>query len=429
MFSSRLPWSSPPNRLARLLRGRRAAGAVIFDLTESNPTRAGVDYPAGAIAAALADPGVAVYDPQPRGSAEARRAVAAYYARQGHAVDPERIVLTASTSEAYALLFKILADPGGTVLVPRPSYPLFEYLAALESVRVAEYPLVYGGRWEIDLDQLRRAAGAAAGSPGSAGTIRPRAVVVVNPNNPTGSALRADERTALEEIGVRHDLPIISDEVFFDYLFSGGTGGGARGHGAPEVGATAGGPAVSLLPGGGGPAGAAPRGEALSFVLGGLSKSCGLPQMKLGWIVVAGPDRAAAEALERLELVADTYLSVGTPVQRAAARLLQIGDGMRESIRARIAANLAHLAGAAGAHPSCRLLAADGGWSAVLQIPAVVPEEELVLRLLSEDGVLVHPGYFFDFPREACLVLSLLPPPEIFREGVRRILARAAGDR
>jgi aspartate/methionine/tyrosine aminotransferase len=422
MFSRRLAWSSPRNRLARRLGERRAAGAAILDLTESNPTRAGLPYPAEAIAAALADPGAAAYDPRPRGAAEARGAVAAFYARRGHDVDPERVVLTASTSEAYAILFKLLADPGDAVLVPRPSYPLFDYLAALESVRAADYPIVHDGRWRIDLEALEGAI--------RSGATPPRALVVVSPNNPTGSALRASERDALEALGARHGLPILSDEVFFDYLVpagppaAGGPGGApdaARGRGAPFD------PVVSMLPGGGPPgASARGRGGALAFVLGGLSKSCGLPQMKLAWIVVAGPEREAAEAIERMELVADTYLSVGTPVQLAAARLLEIGAGIRTAIRARVAGNLAHLEEAAAARPACRLLAGDGGWSAVLQAPAVVPEEDLVLGLLSEDGVLVHPGYFFDFPREVYLVVSLLPPPEVFREGVRRLLARVA---
>ncbi|HEU4400682.1 MAG TPA: pyridoxal phosphate-dependent aminotransferase, partial [Candidatus Polarisedimenticolia bacterium] len=301
-----------------------------------------------------------------------------------------------------------------TVLVPRPSYPLFDYLAALESARVAAYSIVYDGRWSLDLTALERALAAA-------GPEAPRAVVLVNPNNPTGSALRRSERLALEALCAPRAVPLISDEVFFDYLET------------PPDGPGSGDPIVSLAspitPAAGasiaGPSGGRSPGLAApTFTLGGMSKACGLPQMKLGWIIVGGPEEAAAEALARLDLVADTYLSVGAPVQRAAARLLDLGDGIRDRIRLRVRENRAHLAAVIGPASSCRLLESDGGWSAVVRVPAVVPEEDLVLRLLQEDGVLVHPGYFFDFPREAHLVLSLLPEPGTFREAVRRILGR-----
>ncbi len=408
MFSRRLPWPVPVNRLSRLLDEKRARGARILDLTESNPTRVGLPSPAAAIAEALADPGTAVYDPSPRGCPAARRAVAADYARRGHAVPPDAVLLTAGTSEAYGLLFKMLADPGDTILVPRPGYPLFDFLAALESVRVAPYPLVHDD-WGIDLPALERRA--AAGDP------PPKAIVVVNPNNPTGSGLRPAERIALAEIATGRDMAIISDEVFFDYLFTR--------DGAPAVemsGTAAADGVVSMLgpyPGGGpGP---------LRFTLGGLSKSCGLPQMKLGWIVAEGPGGAVAEALDRLELIADTYLSVGTPVQRAAPRLLEIGKVIRRSIIERLLQNRRAIAARIRPGSSCRLLEADGGWYAVLQVPAILSEEELILRLLAEDETLVHPGYFFDFPREAYLILSLLPEPGIVREGVERILARVGG--
>jgi alanine-synthesizing transaminase len=396
MFSSRIAWHAPMNRLSRLLVERRARGAALLDLTESNPTRVGLDHPWREIAAALGDPGVASYEPEPRGSPAARRAVSERCARRGIPVPPERIVLTASSSEAYSFLFKLLADPGETVLVPRPSYPLFDYLAALESVRLASYPIAEDGGWSIDLAAVERAL-----------TTEPaRALVVVNPNNPTGSALRARERLALEAICAPRGIAIISDEVFFDFL-----------HAPPAD--RSGERIVSL---------SSPReaGEpgALSFTLGGLSKSCGLPQMKLGWILVGGPDDQAAGALERLDLIADTYLSVGTPVQRAAPRLLDLGERIQALIRQRVLENRTCLAGSLGTGSPCRLLPSDGGWSAVLQVPAILPEEELVVKLLQEDDVLVHPGYFFDFPREAYLILSLLPEVATFQEGVRRILAR-----
>jgi hypothetical protein len=398
MFAHRLAWPIRTNRLAALQEEKRRQGRPILDLTESNPTRVGLDYPVEAIRRAIADPGIAAYDPSPRGLRAAREAVAAWHRRRGWNVDPERIVLTASTSEAYALLFKLLADPGETVLVPRPSYPLFDFLAALESVRPVPYPLHLDGGWSLDLEAVERLA--AARGPG-----RPRAIVTVNPNNPTGTALSPDELAALEAIAARHDLAIVSDEVFFDYLDSRSGGSEVPGRRA-----------VSVLEG---------EGRALSFVLGGLSKSCGLPQMKLGWIAIRGPEASASEALERLELIADTYLSVGTPVQQGAAALLGLGEGIRDQIASRVRHNRAALAAAIGPSSPCRVLSSDGGWYAVVQIPAVKSEEDTVLALLEQDDVLVHPGYFFDFPREAFLILSLLPEPSRFAEALRHILARA----
>jgi aspartate/methionine/tyrosine aminotransferase len=401
MFSHRLGWPCPTNRLSRLLREKRNDGAPILDLTESNPTRVGLDYPVEEIAAAFASSSSGRYEPTARGLPTAREAVGAYYARSGHAVPPDRIVLTAGTSEAYSFLFKLLADPGDTVLVPRPSYPLFEYLAGLESVRVAAYPLEYEGRWRIDLDSLERAA--AARDRSLRGDTTPRAVVVVNPNNPTGSALSLRERGILEDFCSPRGAAILSDEVFFDYVREPGR-------------------VVSLV------SRPAPSSEdgPLTFTLGGLSKACGLPQMKLGWIVVDGPPRMAGEALERIELIADTYLSVGTAVQIAAPRLIELGDRIRATIRSRLEENAALLAASVVAGSPCRVLEADGGWYAVLQVPALRPEEELVLALLAETDVLVHPGYFFDFPREAYLVLSLLPRPATFRDGLQRLLDMAA---
>jgi alanine-synthesizing transaminase len=411
MFSRRLEWPAPRNRLAGLLRDMRGRGAAILDLTESNPTRVGLDYPRDAIVAALADPAALSYDPEPRGMPAAREAVAAYYARRGLPVAPGRIFLTASTSEAYALLFKLLADPGDRILVPRPSYPLFDYLAALESVRVACYPIQEDAAWAIDTGVLEEEA--LGGRAGGDDAAPPRAVVVVSPNNPTGSAIRETERSRLEEICGRRGMAIISDEVFTDYLYGG--------DGAPAGPVPDGrGAIVSMLSPRTPAAGARP----LVFTLGGLAKSCGLPQLKLGWIVVDGPDEVAEEAVDRLELIADTYLSVGTPVQAAAPRLLELGEGIGRAIRARVIGNRRALAGLIGPETGCRLLPADGGWSAIVRVPAVLPEEDLVLRLLEKDGTLVHPGYFFDFPREAYLVLSLLPNPDRFHEGVRRTLAR-----
>jgi hypothetical protein len=402
MFSSRLPWDRPTNRLTRILDAKRAARLPILDLTGSNPTRVGIPYPKEEIGAALAAAAAAPYEPEPFGLPVARAAVAAHWRRAGRIAAADRIVLTASTSEAYALLFKLLADPGDAVLVPRPGYPLFDHLAALEGIRTVPYDLALERRFRIDRDGLERAAAAAGPRP-------PRALVLVNPGNPTGTGVDAAERTWLLEFCAARGLPVIADEVFIDYPFAGREGS-----------------MVSLLPGPGEPVGRAAAPGTVVFVLGGLSKSCGLPNLKLGWIAAAGPDAPVGAALSRLELIADTYLSAATPVQKGAARLLEAGEGIRGLIRARVSGNRDLLLRAVGPDSSSRVLPADGGWSAVLRVPAVRTEEEMAIGLLERDGVLVHPGYFFDFPGEAFLVLSLLPDPATFEEGVRRLLAAVA---
>jgi aspartate/methionine/tyrosine aminotransferase len=372
-----LTWQAQRNRLAEAV---AAAGPAVLDLTESNPTRAQLSYPSD-ILDALSDPCVLRYDPHPAGSPAARALIAAH-----EGVTPDRVFLTASTSEAYAYLFKLLADPGDEVLVPRPSYPLFEFLARLEAVRVIQYPLARHGTWAIDFDAL-------AGTE----TLRTRAIIAVNPNNPTGSFLKREEFERLETFAAARDLAIISDEVFSGYAF---------GPDAERV--------VTLR-----------DSRVLTFCLNGLSKLCGLPQMKLGWIVLGGPESARAQALARLEWIADTYLSVGAPVECAAAALLAAGRNVRQQIAARTAGNYAALRRAA-AGSACGVLPAEGGWYAVLRVPGVLPEEEWCLDLLEKDGVLVQPGFFYDFDSEAFLVLSLLTPPEKFSEGVRRLLARVA---
>ncbi len=340
----------------------------MLDLTESNPTRAGFEYPREEILDALADPRALRYDPDPKGLLSAREAVASYYGD----IPVSRILLTASTSEAYSYLFKLLCDPGDEILSPRPSYPLFEFLGGLESVRVVQYPLRYDGVWHIDFDALERAI-----------TPRTRAIVVVNPNNPTGSFLKRDEWARLQTLGV----PILSDEVFSDYAFS------------PDD------SRVRSLTGGS---------EALTFSMSGLSKIAALPQMKLGWIVAGGPGHEAA--LERLELIADTYLSVATPVQIALPQLLTASIGVRAQILDRTRANLALL------RRSTVPLHVEGGWYATLQVPRTRGEEEWAMALLDQHDVLVQPGFYFDFESEAFLVLSLLTPPDIFAEGLRRLL-------
>lgn len=385
-FSSRLQSDLSPNRLALAVARARADGRLLIDLTESNPTRAGFDYP-GDLLEPLADPRGLCYAPDPSGLIDARAAVAGDYRRRGLAIDPERIVLTASTSEAYSLLFKVLCDPGDEVLVPRPSYPLFDHLSALDGIVARPYLLEYHGRWAVDVGSVER-----AWSP------RTRAVLVVSPNNPTGSCVRASELRDLAALCARNGAALIGDEVFADYMW---TNASAE-------------PRSHLLF----------ERDVLSFSLGGLSKTIGLPQVKLGWIAIGGPQDLMREAQARLELAADTYLSVSTPVQLSAAALLANGAAVRAQIQARLARNLAALGERIARTSSCQILAAEGGWSAVVQVPSYQPEEELVLGLVEEDGVLVHPGYFFDFPRESFVVVSLLVRPDQFADGIDRMLAR-----
>jgi hypothetical protein len=401
MFSQRAPGELTANRLSARVAERRAQGRAFVDLTESNPTRAGFLYPPDLLAPLGRAAGLR-YTPSPLGSLEARRAVSAEYARQGVAVPPERIVLTASTSDAYSLLFKLLADAGDEVLVPRPSYPLFDHLTRLDFVEARDYALDIHGGWSIDFASLEAAM-----------TPRTRAVLVVSPNNPTGSFVTPAELERLAAICAPRGIAIIADEVFADYeLTPGAASRAGRPVGSPIAPPIAGsdlGPAVSR------------RRDVLSFALGGLSKSVGLPQVKLGWIAVGGPDDLVSAALERLELICDTYLAVSTPVQLAAAELLERGADVRSQIAARVAVNHRALHAAAAGAPACRVLPGAGGWYAVLQVPSLEPEEDLVLGLLDE-GVLTHPGYFFDFPRPSFLIVSLLPPGASFVDGVSRIL-------
>jgi hypothetical protein len=373
VFSKRFHWDFRTNRLSELLARKRRQGVRVLDLTESNPTQAALEYPLDVLAA-FQDSRMLVYEPLPKGALPAREAVAEYYSRRGHEVSPERILLTASTSEAYSYLFKVLTDPGGRVLVPRPSYPLFEYLATMESVQAEPYSLHYHAGWSMDVDAMPHGA---------------RAVALVNPNNPTGSFVKRGE---LEQL-VRLGTPLISDEVFADYAF------------APDP------DRVSTL---------VDVDECLTFSMSGLSKVAGLPQMKLGWIVVGGPEPQRREAMEKLEWIADTYLSVSAPVQCAASRLLSAGEEVQRQIRARTAENLRFarewLAGSA-----VSILDVEGGWYATVQMPRIRSEEEWVLELLEREDVLVQPGFFYDFETEAFLVISLLTETGPFREGMVRL--------
>jgi alanine-synthesizing transaminase len=388
-FSSRVPRSLEHNRIARAVRARDPRRPLI-DLTVTNPTTVGIAYPPDTLRA-LAAPEALVYEPSAFGLESARVAVSGDYARRGVAIEPARVVLTSSTSDAYSLLFKLLCEPSGdAVLVPTPSYPLFEHLTALDGVTPVPYRLDYHGRWTLALDELDRAW-----------TPAVRAVLVVSPNNPTGSLVDSDELAALSDRCASRGAALIVDEVFADYVL---------------------GPA-SLASN----VQAALAVECLTFRLGGLSKSAGLPQVKLGWIGVTGPERSVCEALQRLEVICDAYLSVSTPVQTAAPSLIAAGARIRERILERIHVNLETLAALATAHPAVHVLPVDGGWSAVVRVPSTRSEEDLVLELLERDDVLAHPGFFFDFAHEAFLVVSLLPEPAGFAEGARRLMERADG--
>jgi alanine-synthesizing transaminase len=386
MISSRLPADLSPNATARAALSLRARGIDIIDLTESNPTRVGLTYPDDLLDS-LSDQRSSNYQPDPLGLRTAREAVAADFQRRGFSISPDRIGLTASTSEAYAFLFKLFCNPGDAVLVPQPSYPLFEHLTHLESVVPAAYALEYHGAWRIDLDSVRRSI-----------TDRTRALLVVSPNNPTGSFLHRDDLVHLSELCASHDMALIGDEVFADYALDD----------APH--------ACSVLA----------QADAVTCSLGGLSKAAGLPQLKLGWVAFAGPSSMLSSITSAYEVIADSYLSVSTPVQVAAPSLLRAGATIRVQIQERLAANLARLHQLAAEYPDVGVLRCEGGWSAVLQVPAIEGEESLVLQLLGEDHVLAHPGYFFDFEREAFVIVSLLVEPTSFERGAARLLARAS---
>lgn len=389
MFSSRLPDRLAPNSFTRTLAALRQSGATLLDLTETNPTVVGIAYPPDVLDA-LADARARRYEPHPLGLTEAREAVAADYARRGAPASADRVVLTSSTSEAYSLLFKLLANPGDEVLVPEPSYPLFDLLTRLDGVPARPYRLVYDGSWSIDRASFDEAL-----------TPRARAVLVVCPNNPTGSMMRRADREWLVGRAAERGLAIVADEVFADYPL------------APKADAC-------LMAG---------EDRVLTFSLGGLSKSAGLPQVKLGWMRVDGPRERVVEALQRLEVVCDSYLSVSTPVQVAAARLIEAGRSVRAGITARITVNLRCIQRGVAEHPAVTLLMPEGGWSAVLRVPAVEPEDALVTRLLEDAHVVAHPGYFFDFAHGAFVVVSLLPEPSVLSGALERMWPILAGAR
>jgi len=377
-FSKRTDWNTEESELSRAHRARMEAGKPIYDLTASNPTRCGFTFDPSLLAA-LSDSRALDYDPQPLGILPARQAVCRYYADHGVAVDPRHVVLTTSTSEAYSYLFRLLCDPGSEILVPQPGYPLFDFLARLDDVKLENAPLVYDHGWQIDPHGFREAI--------TAGT---RAIMLVHPNNPTGHFTKPWEAEELGRLCREFDLALIVDEVFLDY----GNGADAKSFAAGLAGVPV-------------------------FVVSGMSKIAGLPQMKSAWIVAAGPE--AASAMERLEVIADTFLSMNAPVQWALPAWLEQREAMQQQIRARVSANLAVLDSELGRAPMVQRLAMDGGWYAVLRIPALEPDEHTVLELL-ERGVWVHPGYFFGMASSGWLVLSLLAPEEEFSMGVTSLV-------
>jgi len=388
MFASRTNWRLETNRLTRALEEHRRSGKELFDLTASNPTTCGLAYPEREILAALTDPRGLVYRPESKGLREAREAVAEYYAgRVGFSgsvaqVDPERILLSSGTSEAYSHIFRLLCEAGDEILVPAPSYPLFEFLADLADIRLVPYPLLYDHGWQIDFASLRAAL-----------TPRSRAVLVVHPNNPTGSFVKPREAAELAEICAAREMAIVADEVFLDYA------SGAA-------------PAQTF----------AHSDAALTFTLSGLSKISLLPQMKLAWTIVSGPETLVRAAIDRLEIIVDTYLSPSTPVQLALPKFLSLRHSLQSQLQQRIYANLTVLDSLLRESKSLARLDREGGWYAILRVPVTGTDDDLTVALLERCSVLVHPGHFFNFARDGFLVLSLISPEGEFRDGVSQLL-------
>jgi alanine-synthesizing transaminase len=390
MFADRTNWNLTPNALGVALAAYRASGKPLLDLTASNPTECGFVYDSEAILAALANPAALHYEPDPRGLLSPRESVSRYYAERGVHVPPDGIVLTTSTSEAYSFVFKLLSNAGDEVLVPQPSYPLFDFLADLQDARLARYPLIYDHGWQIDFHAVTQAI-----------TPRTRAVIVVNPNNPTGNFCQPQEIAQLNEICSAHGTAIIADEVFLDY---------SLGEERPQT--------------------FAANQSALTFTMSGISKICGLPQMKAAWLVTSGPEALRAEALARLEVIADTYLSMSSPIQHALPFMLQTRHAFQPQLIGRVRRNLAELDRQLAAYKNLpseesgdrgiwRRLQCEGGWYAVLQLPVNQSSDELAMRLLKQRGVYLHPGHFYEFAGEHFVVVSLITPAGDFADGVR----------
>jgi aspartate/methionine/tyrosine aminotransferase len=382
MFSRRTDWKLSPNRFTQAQRELQATGREVLDLTISNPTRAELHYDAETILRALVNPQAMDYDPQPKGLRSAREAVAGYYGKQHNDIDPESIVLTTSTSEGYSYVFRLLCNVEDEILVPKPSYPLFEFLADLQDVKLVPYPLLYDHGWQIDFPSLYKAV-----------NHRTRAVVVVHPNNPTGSFVADKERSALNQFCREYNLALVADEVFLDYAHDGASR-----------------------------ATFADNREALTFTLSGLSKISGLPQMKLAWIVTGGTDEQVSAARARLEVIADTYLSMNAPIQLAAPALLEQRHSVQPLVLDRVRANLSELDRGLAKHKTCRRLDVEGGWYAVLRVPVTQSDEDLAIEILRKHSVLVHPGHFYDFPSDGYLIVSLITPLQDFRKGIAKVL-------
>lgn len=413
-FARRTHWDLADSSTHQALCERRAVGLPVLDLTASNPTQAGFDYAAAALLAPLSSPEVLIYDPDPRGMLCAREAVGRYYADHAAVVSPEQVMLTTSTSEAYSHLFRLLCDPGDEVLIGRPSYPLFEFLAQISDVRLVDFSLFYDHGWHTDLAGLRQKI-----------TPRTRAIILVHPNNPTGHYTAQAERQAIEALCVEHGLALIVDEVFLDYplapkdypLAASGDSSLAGVNIGADIGASS-----SFACG--------PH-PALTFVLSGLSKIAGLPQMKGAWLAAFGPEAEVRLALARLEVIADTYLSMNAPVQHAFAPWLAGRARLIDQIQARVSHNLKELdrqlARQLPQQSMVSRLEVEAGWYAVLRIPALEPDEQVAELLLREEGVSVYPGSFFGFSTSGWLVLSLLTPPEEWSAGIGSILHRING--
>ena len=384
MFSDRTNWKLAHNRFTQALDQARAGGADLLDLTLSNPTRAGLQYDEPTILDALASQHALDYDPQPKGLQLAREAVAGYYS-EAHGIgdlNPDNLVLTTSTSEGYSYVLRLLCNAGDEVLVPKPSYPLFEFLADLQDVKLAPYPLIYDHGWQLDFHSLENAVSG-----------RTRGVVLVHPNNPTGSYVQAHEAELLNAFCREHRLALIVDEVFLDYAHDGK-------------------PRPSF----------AANQDVLTFTLSGLSKIAGLPQMKVAWIASSGPQPSVTAAMALLEVIADTYLSMNAPIQWATPVLLEQRGRIQRQLLNRMKTNLAELDRRLAQQKSCQRLSVEGGWYAVLRVPVTQSDEELAIELVREKSVLVHPGHFYDFPSDGYLVVSLIAPEQKFAEGITRVL-------
>jgi alanine-synthesizing transaminase len=383
MFSDRTNWKLTPNRLTEVLEEVRSSGAHVLDLTVSNPTRVGLHYDEPLILESLASPYAMDYDPQPKGLPGARAAVAGYYqtVHRLHHFDPDRLVLTTSTSEGYSFVFRLLCNPGDELLVPKPSYPLFEFLADLQDVKLVPYPLIFDHGWQMDFPSLEGVV-----------TKRSRAVVVVHPNNPTGSYVHPHEQESLNNFCRKHGLALIADEVFLDYAHNL----------APERSFAA-------------------NQDVLTFTLSGVSKISALPQMKVAWIATSGPAAEVERAQARLEVISDTYLSMNAPIQWALPALLKQRTSIQQQLLDRVRANLAEFDRQLAAQQTCHRLGVEAGWYAILRVPVMQTDEELVVDLLHRKSVLVHPGHFYDFPRDGFLVLSLLTAEAEFLQGIERL--------